>query len=191
MEILFFIHRIPIESLELLRCLTMDGQIFFSVYDKCTVKAIGTRFQKCLTHRRVDSSWFKYETLSYKKKCSSEVTRLAKLVTKTYVIFFINRIPIESLVLLRRLIIDSQIFLFRLTTNSKINHELNGTITTISIQFQNCLTQRWVDSSPFVPIRPLFFNNRIPIVTLPLLRHLIIDSRIRSWYGRWMAKYHR
>ena len=171
MEILFFINRISIESLELLRCLTMDGQIFFiSVNDECTIKGIGTRFQTCLTHRWVDSSWFKYETLSYKKKCSSEVTRLAKLVIKNIVRFFINRIPIKSLVLLRRQIIDSQIFLFRLTTNSKINHELNGTITTISIRFQNCLTQRWVDSSPFVPICPLFLNNRNPIVALPLLR---------------------
>ena len=114
----------------------MDGQIFFiSVNDKCTIKGIGTGFQKSLTHRRVDSALFKYQTLSYKKKRPSEVTRLVKLVIKNIVIFFINRIPTESLVFLRRLIIDSQIFLFRLTTNSKINHELNGTITTISIQF--------------------------------------------------------
>ena len=88
-KILSFINPIPIDSLELLRCLTMDGEIFFiSVNDECTIKGIGTGFQKCFTHRPVDSSWFKYETLSYKKKRSSEVTRLVKLVIKNIVIFF-------------------------------------------------------------------------------------------------------
>ena len=58
-----------------------------------TIKKIGTRFRKCLPHRRVDLCWFKYETLSYKKKmqkkCLSDVTKLAKLVMKNILIFLL------------------------------------------------------------------------------------------------------
>ena len=43
-----------------------------------TIKKIGTRFRKCLPHRRVDSSWFKYETLSYKKNAKKVLIRSDK-----------------------------------------------------------------------------------------------------------------
>ena len=75
---------------------------------------------------------------------------------KIFIIILYRILLISSAVIFQVPHNKRQLHVLRLLINSRVNHELNSSITRVYARFRKCVSNRWVDSS--LPIFEKFWN---------------------------------